>query len=361
MLSVAKMSSSVPATMKALVKEKESESYIYKEIPVPDPQEDEVLIRVDCVAICGSDINLYKWNDIARVIASIPFVPGHECAGTVVKCGPKASLPLGSKVGVENHFFCGSCYQCKFDNPAICRNMGQFGHGKLTQHGGCSEYSIVQQKYLYQLKRDLTPEEIAMLEPLGVSHNAIEKLEVKDEEVLVIGCGPVGLLAQAVAKALGAKRVIGADIDETRLELAKKMGADIIVNTMKENLKEFVMKHTDGLGIGRICECSGAPTMVNSSFGMLRKGGHIVMVGLPKEPLHVENVLQDVVFKSLTLKTVHGRQIYHTWSEVENLVADKKIDVNKIISHKFQMSHFEEAFSALFSGKACKIVIYPSA
>ncbi|XP_050392902.1 L-threonine 3-dehydrogenase [Patella vulgata] len=350
----------IPKTMKALVKRNENESYSYEDMPVPQPSEDEVLIKVDSVSICGSDINLYKWNDVARVIATIPFVPGHECAGTVVKCGPDADIPIGAKVGVENHYFCGECLQCKYEDRGICPVMGQFGHGKKTEYGGCSEYTIVPAKYLYVMKRNLSPDEIAMLEPLGVAHNAIERLEVKNEDVLVIGCGPVGLLAQCCVKALGGKRVIAVDIDESRLQLAKKLGADILVNSAKENLKDFVYKFTEGVGMGRICECSGASPVVNAAFSMLRKGGHIVMVGLPKSPLHVENVLPDIVFKALTLKTVHGRRVYHTWVEIERLVADGIIDVNPIITHKFAMSQFEEAFQALFSGQACKIVVDPS-
>ncbi|ESO84227.1 hypothetical protein LOTGIDRAFT_184303 [Lottia gigantea] len=350
----------IPKTMKALVKRDENDGYSYEDMPVPQPQGDEVLIKVDSVSICGSDINLYKWNDVARVIAKIPFVPGHECAGTVVKCGPEASIPIGSKVGVENHFFCGTCLQCKYEDRGICPTMGQFGHGKKTEHGGCSEYTIVSAKYLYIMKRNMSGDEIAMLEPLGVAHNAIENLEVKNEDVLVIGCGPVGLLAQLCVKALGGRRVIAADIDDRRLELATKLGADVVVNSGRENLKDFVYKFTNGVGIGRLCECSGASSMVNSSFSMLRKGGHIVMVGLPKEPLHVENVLTDIVFKALTLKTVHGRRVYHTWEKIEKLVADGIIDVSPIITHKYKMSEYEEAFKTLFSGKACKIVMDPS-
>ncbi|KAJ8319291.1 hypothetical protein KUTeg_004382, partial [Tegillarca granosa] len=269
------MSFDLPTTMKALVKTSEGKSFEYKDVPVPVPQNDEVLIKVDAMSVCGSDINLYNWNDVARVIASVPFTPGHECAGTVVKCGPQASIPLGSKVGVENHYYCGSCYQCTHDEREICKNMGQFGHGKKTSYGGAAEYTIVPAKFLYTLKRDLSPDEIAMLEPLGVAHNATERLSVKGEDVLVIGCGAVGLL--------------------------------------------FVMEFTNTDGMGRICECSGAPIMVNASFSML-------------------------LFKALTLKTVHGRRIYHTWEETENLVADGKVDVNRMISHRFPMSKFEEAF-----------------
>lgn len=348
-------------TMKALVKTKEGKSFEYLDVPIPEPSGDEVLIKVDAVSVCGSDINLYSWNQVAQVIASIPFTPGHECAGTVVKCGPDVKgVAVGARVGVENHYYCGECYQCQHDTKAICKNMGQFGHGKKTPYGGCSEYTIVPAKYLYQLTRNIDADEIAMLEPLGVAHNAVERLEVAGEDVLVIGCGPVGLLVLMVAKALGAKRVVSADIDQSRLDMAKSFGADAIFNTKDKNLKEFVLEFTNGDGMGRICECSGASSMVNLTFSMLRKGGQMTLVGLPKEPLHVENVLQDVVFKALTLKTIHGRQIYHTWVETEKLVADGKIDVKKVITSRFPMSRYEDAFKALFEGKDCKIVLYPS-
>ncbi|XP_013082565.2 L-threonine 3-dehydrogenase-like [Biomphalaria glabrata] len=350
----------IPQKMKALVKKQEGPSYSYVEIEVPEPGDGEVLIRVDAVAICGSDIALYNWDNVARVIATVPFIPGHECAGTVVKCGPNADIPLGTKVGVENHFFCGSCYQCLNEDGAICLNMGQYGHGKKTQHGGCSEYSIVPAKYLYRLTRDLDAEQIAMLEPLGVAHNAIERLHVRGQDILVIGCGPVGLMAQAVAKALGAKRVVAVDVEDSKLELAKTIGADVTVNSKQTDLKQFIAEFTNGVGMDRVCECSGASAMVNASCSFLRKGGYIGLVGLPKQPLHVENVLQDIIFKALTLKTVHGRLIFHTWEQSEALVADGKINVKAVISHRFPMSQFEEAFKTLFSGEACKIVIDPS-
>lgn len=145
----------IPKTMKALIKKEEVESYEYTDIPVPEPEGDEVLIKVDAVSICGSDIALYKWSPMARVIATVPFIPGHEAAGTVVKCGPEADMEIGARVGVENHFNCGDCYQCKTNEREICQHMGQYGHGRKTMHGGCSEYSIVSQKYLYKITKGL--------------------------------------------------------------------------------------------------------------------------------------------------------------------------------------------------------------
>ncbi|GAB1602889.1 uncharacterized protein LOC115212403 [Argonauta hians] len=353
------MDDPLPHKMETLVKITETESFELKTIDLPEPVGDEALIKVEAVSICGSDINLYKWNEIAKLIATVPFTPGHECAGTVVKCGPNACVDIGQRVAVENHFYCGDCYQCKHDLENICQNMGQYGHGRKTIHGGCSQYSIVPSKYLYCLKTNISFAEATLLEPLGVSHNAIESLEIRNEDVLIIGCGAVGLLAASSAKALGANRVICADVIDQRLNLAKKIGADVTVNTSCVDLKDFILKLTQNDGVGRICECSGSADLINSMFGMLRKGGHVVMVGLPKEPMHIQNAVQDIVFKSLTLKTVHGRRIFHTWECCEMLVFSGQVDVKSLITHKFPMREFEEAYKTIFSGNCIKIIIEP--
>lgn len=353
------MADSIPAKMWTLVKTSESESYSLCEVAVPEPVEGEVLVRVELVGICGSDIALYKWNNVARTIATVPFTPGHESSAIVVKCGPGADLPLGQRISVENHYFCGECYQCTHDRRDICQNLGQQGHGRKTKHGACSQFTIVPAKYCYSVHKELTADHTALMEPLGVSHNAIENLEVKGECVLIIGCGPVGVLATGVAKALGAESVIAIDIDDEKLKLAKLMGADTVINTKSQDLKQSIMELTSGNGIGRICECSGAPVMVNSMWKLLRKGGKVVMVGLPNAPLHVDDVLPDIVFKSLQLRTIHGRRIFHTWKEAERLILEGLVDPRLIVSHRFPMSKFEEAFAMLMSGKSCKILIDP--
>lgn len=195
---------------------------------------------------------------------------------------------------------------------------------------------------------------------MGVAHNGIERLDVSGEDVLVIGCGAVGLFAVACSKAMGASKVVATDIVDSRLHLARKMGADIVLNSKNiPDMKAKMMELTDGNGIDRICEASGSAFMLNSCFSYLRKGGKVTVIGLPKAPLHVENVLQDIVFKSLTLNTVHGRRIFHTWEECEKLVAEKKVNPSLVISHDLPMTQYEEAFRALFSGEACKIVLDP--
>ncbi|XP_069976558.1 L-threonine 3-dehydrogenase isoform X2 [Penaeus vannamei] len=351
---------SVPSQMKCLVKETEKEGYDLVTRPVPKAGPGDVIIKIDKVSICGSDINLWKWNDVAKVIATIPFIPGHEATGVVAAAGEGVTeLRAGQRVAVENHFYCGSCYLCKEARGDICQRMDQYGHGRGTDQGGCCQFSRVPARFCYALTRDLTPDQAVLLEPMGVAHNAVDSIDVKGEDVLVLGCGPVGLFAVAVAGALGAPAVDGVDVSPARLELAKQMGATRVINSAKEDIMSTLMSLTDNNGVGRIVEASGAATLLNQSFSWLRKGGQMVLIGIPKGPLHVENVLTDVVFKSLTLKTVHGRRIFHTWQECERLLADGLVDAAPVISHRLPMSQFEHAFHELINGAACKIILDP--
>jgi threonine dehydrogenase-like Zn-dependent dehydrogenase len=307
--------------MDALVKKDPVASYELVRQPIPVPVGDEVLIKVEYVAICGSDIALYKWDEIAKKIAALPFTPGHECVGIVESLGPSVpagTLKVGQRVCVENHFFCGTCFQCTHNAPHICQRMGQFGHGNKTMYGGCSQYSIVRAPFLYELKTGLEPLKAVLLEPFGVSHQACEAAEVTSgDDLLVLGCGPIGLFAVQIAKAIGASKVIAVDIQDSRLALARSFGADVCVNCSSVDLRQVVLAHSDGNGVGHLIEATGAPSLVNASCSFLRKGGVACFVGLPKAPFHVDNVLQDFLFKSITVRTIHGRKIWHTWERAE--------------------------------------------
>ncbi|XP_065067664.1 L-threonine 3-dehydrogenase-like [Rhopilema esculentum] len=348
--------------MKALIKDGDFESYKLATLNKPVPNEGELLIKILKVSICGSDIALYKWNDVGKSIASLPFIPGHECVGMIEAIGENCPPEYreGQRVCCENHFFCGECYQCSHDQQNVCQNMGQYGHGRGTMHGGCSVYSIIPARYCYILKTDIDDNKACILEPFGVAHNACEELKPQNDTVLVQGCGAIGLMSIGIIKWMGASKIIATDIFDQKLEKAKIMGADVVVNGRNENLKDVVFKETDGNGAGRILEASGAQPLVNESFQLLRKGGRCVFVGIPKEPLHVENVGRDIIFKSLTLKTVHGRKIFRSWEESEKLIHENKVDVSCIITHDYPMSKFEEAFRILFDGEGCKIILDPS-
>ncbi|KAK4313190.1 hypothetical protein Pmani_015452 [Petrolisthes manimaculis] len=297
--------------MQCLLKCTEGEGFQLVTRPVPTPGPDQVIIKVHKVAICGSDLNLWKWNDLARTIATLPFIPGHEVTGEVVALGSEVTeVRLGQRVAVENHFYCTRCYQCKSGRGDICPNMSQYGHGRGTDQGGCCEYSCVCVKYCYTLTTNISQEHAAILEPMGVAHNAVENLSVCGEDVLVLGCGPIGLLTIPIIKAMGGKKVFAVDVNTERLTLALKMGADKVINSQKEDIKSVLRGELaeDTDGIGRIVEATGASDVINNCFSWLRKGGHIVLIGLPKAPIHIQNPITDLVLKAITLKSVHGRR-----------------------------------------------------
>lgn len=346
--------------MRRLVKNKPGEGFDFEsDAKKPTPTAGELLIKCQYVAICGSDINLYKWNDIAKQIAKLPFTPGHEMTGVVDQIGDDVEgFEVGDRIAVENHYYCDNCVICKKKRGDICMNMSQYGHGKGTEHGGFSDFSIVPAKYAYKLKKDITPVQAVLMEPMGVVHNIIEQIEVGEgDEVLVIGAGAIGCLAVNICKALGAKKVYATDIVQNRLDLAIKMGADGTINGLEQNLHDEMMRLTDNNGIQKIIECSGVPMMLTNCMKYLQKGGYLGLVGLPKTDIVFKNPIHDFVFKSLTVKTVHGRRIFHTWEECEKLIADGKCKPELCVTHEFNLKDYEECFAMLFSGKACKIVV----
>lgn len=318
-------------------------------------------MRVEKVSICGSDIPLYKWDAVGQKIAQLPFIPGHECTGTIVQVGPGVTgFNVGDRVCVDTHLPCEKCWQCKNNQKGICQNMGLFGHGVKTHSGGCSQFTTVPVNAVYKLRTDLPARLACLLEPFGVSHNACESVKPRGSDVLITGCGPIGLFAIPIVKQMGATKIIAVDIVDYRLQKAKEMGADVTLNVAtKEALYDSIMKETDGNGVGRLIECSGAPIIVNNCFGLLRKGGRAVLVGLPKEPLHVDNVLSNFIFRAITVKTIHGRKMFSTWEKSEELLAKKLVNIEPVITHEYPMSQFEKAFELLFSGNACKIILDP--
>ena len=352
-----------PSMMMALIKETPEKGFLLKKMPIPTPGKDDLIIRITYASLCGSDINLYNWNDIAKSVASVPFIPGHEAVGVVVGRGAEVdtSFTFGCRVAVENHYYCGTCYQCTHDEKHICQNMHQYGHGNGTQQGGCSEYSLVPAKYAYKLENDsVSNEQACLLEPTGVAHHAIEDIQPEGEITLVIGCGPIGLLACTFAKLFGAVKVIATDVQEERLARAKEMGADHTVNGSSEEFNDVIKKLTDGNGVGVVVEASGASSMVTKAFELLRKGGKIVVIGLPKSDITIENPLKNFLTKNVTVKTVYGRKVFHTWKESERLVAEEKVKSQLLVSHIIPLSEYQKAYDLLCSGKAMKILLDPS-
>jgi len=346
-------------TMMAVAKTRREPGYDYGEFPVPTPAPDQVLLRVERAAICGTDILLYKWDPVVHsLVDHMPFIPGHECAGVVVAVGAEVrDIPVGARACAETHIACGHCYQCTHGAPHICRDLILFGH----QVDGCfAEYAVIPAGSVYVLESDLPAELACMLEPFGVSLRGVQAAEPAGETLLVNGCGPIGLFAIAAAKQAAA-RIIAAEVNPVRIALARQMGADLLVNAAESDLREAVLGETGGDGAGCIIEASGAPGAVAVCLSCLRKGGRIVVLGNPKAPVEITDVMRDFMHKELTLRTLHGRRMYETWRQSEALLADEGVDIRPAITHTFPMSKIDDAMHAILAGQACKVALTPTA
>jgi len=325
-------------TMMAVAKLRREPGYDYTSVPIPKPGPDDVLLRIERAAICGTDILLYEWDPLVHdTVRELPFIPGHECCGRVVEVGRNVRdiLPE-TRVCAETHIACGHCYQCTHDLPHICRNLILFGH----QVDGCfAEYAVIPRASVYPLATRLDPERACMLEPFGVSLRGVEAVEPRGDTLVVSGCGPIGLFAIGIARHQQAVKIIACEVNAYRLERARMMGADVVV--------------------GCVIEASGAPEAVNTTFSYLRKGGRIVQLGNPKGPLEVRNVIPDLMHKELTFMTLHGRRMFDTWERSEALLAGGEVDISPVISHVFPMKRVDDAMRAILAGRACKVELEP--
>ncbi len=347
-------------SMMAVVKARPEPGYDYTSVPRPQPKPDEVLVRIERAAICGTDILLYKWDPLAQsLIKELPFIPGHECCAEVMEVGAAVrSISPGATVCAETHIPCGGCYQCTHGLPHICKNLVLFGH----HVNGCfAEYAVVPAKAVYCLTTGLPAETACLLEPFGVSLRGVQEAAPEGKALLVNGCGPIGLFAIAIAVRSGAARIIAAEVNPHRLKLAETMGAHVTVDARQADVRQAVLDQTGGDGAGCVIEASGAVGAVATCLSCLRKGGRIVILGNPKGPVEIRDVMPDLMHKELTLRTLHGRRMYETWEQVEALLADGIVDIAPVLTHTFPMGRIAEAMAAILSGEACKVELDPRA
>jgi len=343
--------------LKAILKKKEAVGFDLEEIPVPEPKSKEVLVKIKAAAICGSDLRLYKWTPkIRSLVKSLPFVPGHECSGVVEKVGKEVkAVKPGDKVAAETHITCGKCWQCRHDRPHTCQNMELFGH---TVNGCFAEYCIIPLVSTRRVPEDLPFEKGCLLEPMGIPLRAVYEGEVEGDSVVVIGCGPIGQFAVGISGIKGAEKIIATDINEKRLNLARRMGATHLVNPQKESLVDRVLSLTNGNGAGVIIEASGDVKALEKAFNYLRIGGKLFMIGHPEELLKIDGSPQ-IILKEARVIGLFGREIWRTWEIAENLLSAGKLNIDPIITHKFSLEDFEKAFDIAISGQGCKILLIP--
>ncbi len=335
-------------SMLAVVKDSPNEGVSIKEIPVPTPKKGELLVKVKLASICGTDINIYNWNSWAESHIKPPIVIGHEVVGEVIKINGDnpQNLKPGDLVSSETHIFCGHCYQCKIGNKHICENVELFGIGR---NGGFAEYATIPIRTSWKNDKAIPIEAMSSQEPLGNAVHVVTTAGVKDKEVLVMGLGPTGLCAVAAAKALGAKKVIAVNRGAYRRNLGKIMGADEVYDKLPQ-------KYFDKMDV--VLEMSGNETAIQIGFEAARISATVIIFGIPKDDITL-NFGKYFIDKELTVKGVFGRRIWDTWITVSDLLKSGKVDLTKIITHRFAMKDFEKAMEVMKSGECGKVLLVP--
>jgi threonine 3-dehydrogenase len=339
--------------MKALVKEKPVRGATFTERPMPEIGEDDLLVKVHAAAICGTDIHIYQWNEYASSRIKLPLLFGHEFSAEVVEVGRNvANFKKGDRVAGETHVPCGHCFQCTTGLQHICKDMKIVG---VHMDGAFAEYAVLPAVCAWKLDPAISYEIGATMEPFGIGVHAMSKTKPAGKKVIVFGCGPIGIYAQMVAKFSGAEYVIGVDISKERLDLAKKMGTDVVLNAKTVNVVDEVNKITKGLGTDIVVELTGNKAVVNEATKTLRRGGDVVLVGLYSGSVEWD-LVNHVIYKEANVYGVTGRIMWDTWWTAQSILLSGKFNTGPVITHYFDLKDFDKALQLAESASTGKIV-----
>lgn len=343
--------------MMAVVKDKPEKGFTLKKMCIStDLEDNQVLVKIQTVSFCGTDYHIYTYDDWARNRLKLPIIAGHEFSGEVIKIGKNVTkVKIGDIVSAETHIICGECEFCKRGEGHICKNTKIIG---VDTDGCFANYIKMPETNCFVDRKDLNPLHLSIQEPLGNAVHTMAHFDLVNKDVVILGCGPIGLMAVDVAKALGAKKVIAIEVKKYRYELAKKIGADVVINPLEEDVVKRVMEVTDGNGVDVIGEFSGNKTAIENAFKYLKAGGAISMLGLPSQKLELD-FANDIIFKGISIYGVVGRRIYDTWYQVKELIESNKLHLDEIITHQLPLSRINEAAEIMGSGMSGKIVLFP--
>ncbi len=343
-------------TMKAIVKAGPGPGAEIREVPVPKCGPGELLLRVLRAGVCGTDLHIYKWDGWSESRLRPPVTLGHEFVGEIIELGAGVTdFTVGQHVSCESHIVCGHCVACRTGNGHVCENTRILG---VDVNGGFAEYVAVPAVNGWPVPPSISIEAAAVMEPLGNAVQTAFADALAGSTIGVTGCGPIGLFAIGVARAAGASLVIASDVSPYRLDLARKMNADAVVDVSKESFVDRVNELTAGRGLDGVLEMSGSPEAMRDGLQALRNGGRLSLLGLPKEPFVLDwNRL--VIFKGVTLHGIVGRRMFQTWYQMDNLLRSGRLDVTPAITHVMPMDEFDTAIGLLDSGRAGKVVLVP--
>jgi threonine 3-dehydrogenase len=339
-------------TMKALVKKKPETGLWLEEVPIPSMGINDVLIKVDRTAICGTDVHIYNWDDWAKKTIPVPMIIGHEFVGEIISVGKNVNdFKPGEIVSGEGHVVCGRCRNCMAGRRHLCPHTSGIG---VNRSGAFAEYVVLPMSNIWVHRPGIDHDVAAIFDPLGNAVHTALQYDLLGEDVLITGAGPIGLMAIAVCKHAGARHVVITDINPYRLSLATQMGATRAVDARKENLVDIKneLGIVEGFDIG--LEMSGNSAAFTDMLNNMCHGGKIAMLGIPAEKSAID--WRTVVFNMLTIKGIYGREMYETWYKMSVMV-ESGLDIKKVITHSYPYTDFAEGFEAMRTGQSGKVIL----
>ncbi len=338
--------------MRALVKHGDEPGLRLEELPNPEPGPDEVLIAVHSAGLCGTDLHIYQWDDWARQTVPTPMTIGHEYSGTIAALGSAVSgFEVGEFVGGEGHVVCNRCRNCLAGRRHLCNDTRGIG---IDLPGAFADYVVVPKSNVWRHTEGIDPEIAALFDPFGNAVHTALKFPVHGEDVLITGAGPIGAMAAAVAAHAGARNVVVTDVNPFRLEIAERMGATRVVDRSNTDLRNVQTEIGMIEGFDVAMEMSGSPSAYQDILENTIHGANVALLGIPSDQFAID--WSVVIFNMLNLKGIYGRELYDTWYKM-NVLIDSGIDLSPVITHRYPLEQYDEAFAAAASRESGKVLL----
>ncbi|WP_395339096.1 L-threonine 3-dehydrogenase [Ningiella sp. W23] len=338
--------------MKSLAKQLRKPGIWMVDNPMPTLGHNDLLIKIRKTAICGTDMHIYHWDEWSQNTIPVPMIVGHEYVGEVVDIGSEVSgFSIGDRVSGEGHITCGHCRNCRAGRRHLCRNTQGVG---VDRQGAFAEYLVIPAFNAFKIPDNISDDMAAIFDPFGNAVHTALSFDLVGEDVLITGAGPIGIMAAAVARHVGARHVVITDVNPYRLDLAKKMGVTSAVNVLDTGLDDVMsdLSMTEGFDIG--LEMSGNPVALADLFKKMNHGGKVAMLGIPPQDVAID--WNQIIFKGLTIKGIYGREMFETWYKMVSLL-QSGLDLKPIITHQMSVDAFQRGFETMASGNSGKVIL----
>jgi threonine 3-dehydrogenase len=338
--------------VRALVKAKAEPGLWMQDVPLPEPGDGDVLIRVHKTSICGTDLHIRNWDAWAQATVPVPMVVGHEFTGEITAVGTGVQgLEVGQRVAGEGHVTCGHCRNCKGGRREFCHNHTGVG---VTRAGAFADYVVIPAQNVFVVPDHISTDVAAVLDPLGNATHTALRFDVVGEDVLITGAGPIGVMAAAIVRHIGARHIVVTDVNPYRLAMAAEHGATRVVDVRTEDLGAVMAElgMAEGFDIG--LEMSGAETAFNQMLDSMNHGGRVAVLGIPSGPMTLD--VNALIFKGIEIQGIYGRRIFETWYKMAAML-QSGLDVSGIVTHRLPADRYAEAFDIVSRGECGKIVL----